>query len=44
MNRPQLLKILELEKHGQFNMRKTLDHKEGIKAFIEKRKPMFIGK
>ncbi|MDF2856871.1 MAG: enoyl-CoA hydratase [Neobacillus sp.] len=44
MNRPQLLKILELEKHGQFNMRKTLDHKEGIRAFIEKRKPKFIGK
>jgi 2-(1,2-epoxy-1,2-dihydrophenyl)acetyl-CoA isomerase len=44
MNRPQLLKILELEKHGQFNMRKTLDHREGIRAFIEKRQPKFIGK
>ncbi len=43
-NRPQLLKILELEKYGQQKMRKTIDHQEGIKAFIEKRKPKFIGK
>jgi 2-(1,2-epoxy-1,2-dihydrophenyl)acetyl-CoA isomerase len=43
-NRPQLLKILELEKHGQQKMRETKDHQEGIKAFIEKRKPNFIGK
>lgn len=43
-NRPQLLKILELEKYGQSNMRKTLDHHEGIQAFLEKRTPKFIGK
>lgn len=43
-NRPQLLKILELEKHGQFKMRETADHREGIQAFIEKRPPRFIGK
>ena len=43
-NRPQLLKILELEKHGQQKMRETYDHKEGIKAFIEKRPARFIGK
>lgn len=43
-NRPQLLKILELEKYGQQKMRETLDHQEGIKAFIEKRKPTFTGK
>ncbi len=43
-NRPQLLKILELEKCGQQKMRETHDHKEGIKAFIEKRQPKFIGK
>lgn len=43
-NRPQLLKILELEKHGQQKMRETKDHKEGIKAFLEKRQPKFIGK
>nr|WP_207627588.1 MULTISPECIES: enoyl-CoA hydratase [Bacillaceae] len=42
-NRPQLLKILELEKYGQQKMRETIDHQEGIKAFIEKRKPRFIG-
>lgn len=43
-NRPHLLKILELEKHAQSKMRKTADHEEGIKAFVEKRKPLFIGK
>lgn len=43
-NRPQLLKILELEKHGQQKMRETFDHREGIKAFIEKRPAKFIGK
>jgi 2-(1,2-epoxy-1,2-dihydrophenyl)acetyl-CoA isomerase len=44
MNRPHLLKILELEKNGQYNMRKTQDHKEGVRAFIEKRPAKFIGK
>ncbi|MBM7653773.1 enoyl-CoA hydratase [Neobacillus cucumis] len=43
-NRPQLLKVLELEKYGQQKMRETIDHHEGIRAFIEKRKPIFIGK
>ncbi|MDQ0198100.1 enoyl-CoA hydratase [Neobacillus ginsengisoli] len=43
-NRPQLLKILELEKYGQSKMRETIDHKEGIRAFLEKRSPNFIGK
>ncbi|WP_040204435.1 enoyl-CoA hydratase [Neobacillus jeddahensis] len=43
-NRPQLLKILELEKYGQQKMRETLDHQEGISAFLEKRRPHFIGK
>jgi enoyl-CoA hydratase/carnithine racemase len=43
-NRPQLLKILELEKYGQSNMRKTFDHQEGIQAFLEKRPANFIGK
>lgn len=43
-NRPLLLKLLELEKSGQAQMRKTADHKEGINAFIEKRQPRFTGK
>jgi enoyl-CoA hydratase/carnithine racemase len=43
-NRPQLLKILELEKNGQYAMRQTKDHQEGIAAFLEKRKPKFTGK
>lgn len=43
-NRPQLLKILELEKYGQLKMRQTKDHREGIQAFVEKRPAKFIGK
>lgn len=43
-SRPQLLKILELEKQGQFKMMQTKDHQEGIRAFLEKRTPHFIGK
>ncbi|WP_180322352.1 enoyl-CoA hydratase [Mesobacillus foraminis] len=43
-NRASLLKTLELEKYAQSKMRQTEDHKEGVKAFLEKRKPNFIGK
>ncbi|SEN11579.1 Enoyl-CoA hydratase/carnithine racemase [Mesobacillus persicus] len=43
-NRVSLLKFLELEKIAQTKMRQTEDHKEGIQAFLEKRKPNFIGK
>ncbi|WNS76751.1 enoyl-CoA hydratase [Bacillus sp. DTU_2020_1000418_1_SI_GHA_SEK_038] len=43
-NLPELNKVLELEKAGQYKMRQTEDHKEGIGAFIGKRKPVFIGK
>lgn len=42
--RPQLLKMLELEKCSQFVMKQTEDHLEGIRAFVEKRKPEFKGK
>jgi 2-(1,2-epoxy-1,2-dihydrophenyl)acetyl-CoA isomerase len=43
-NRAHLLRILELEKHGQRKMRETHDHQEGIQAFVEKRKPIFLGR
>ncbi|MBM7586415.1 enoyl-CoA hydratase/carnithine racemase [Bacillus pakistanensis] len=44
MTRPKLEVILEEEKHAQWLMRQTEDHKEGIQAFVEKRKPVFTGK
>lgn len=43
-NLPVLESILELEAMGQSAMRKTIDHREGIKAFVEKRTPAFVGK
>lgn len=42
-NRPQLLKMLELEKFAQYKMRQTKDHLECCEAIMEKRKPHFIG-
>lgn len=42
-NLPQLLKVLELEKVGQNKMTQTKDHQEGIRAFLEKRRPVFTG-
>lgn len=43
-NRSALVNVLESEKIAQSKMRQTQDHQEGIKAFVEKRKPSFIGK
>ncbi|CAG9622549.1 enoyl-CoA hydratase [Sutcliffiella rhizosphaerae] len=40
----RLEQFLELEKNAQRRMRQTPDHKEGIQAFIEKRKPIFSTK
>lgn len=40
---PRLQQILELEKNAQRRMRVSQDHREGIRAFLEKRKPQFTG-
>ncbi|MRX71476.1 enoyl-CoA hydratase [Bacillus lacus] len=43
-NKERLLDMLAREKEGQYKMRQTLDHQEGISSFIEKRQPVFTGK
>ena len=40
----ELENVLKMEGEAQMAMRKTADHQEGIKAFVEKRKPEFKGK
>jgi enoyl-CoA hydratase/carnithine racemase len=40
----ELVSVLEMESEAQMAMRKTADHEEGIRAFVEKRKPTFTGK
>ncbi|MBP0726889.1 enoyl-CoA hydratase [Bacillus sp. RG28] len=44
VNIEKLKTVLEQEKIGQAEMRKSLDHKEGVQAFLEKRIPKFTGK
>ncbi|RLQ97309.1 enoyl-CoA hydratase [Falsibacillus albus] len=44
MELDKLRNYLELEKLSQYEMRQTKDHLEGIKAFVEKRPPIFQGK
>ncbi|MEJ9408999.1 enoyl-CoA hydratase, partial [Schinkia azotoformans] len=43
-SRHYLLEILRMEKIGQIRMRETVDHQEGINAFLEKRTPVFTGR
>lgn len=42
-NLTELERMLDIETIKQFEMRQTKDHKEGIQAFLEKRKPSFKG-
>ncbi len=39
----ELERVLALESEAQAAMRRTSDHREGIQAFVEKRKPNFTG-
>ena len=41
--REELDNVLKMEGTAQVAMRQTKDHKEGILAFVEKRKPEFKG-
>ncbi|WP_040285803.1 enoyl-CoA hydratase [Sporosarcina koreensis] len=43
-NEAELADILDREAAAQIAMRQTADHTEGIRSFIEKRKPVFEGK
>src|SRR5690625_435551 len=41
---PRLKYYLNKERENQWKLRQTKDHAEGVNAFLEKRKPNFIGK
>lgn len=43
-NKEALQTILLAEKQGQLKAAQTKDHREGVRAFLEKRKPEFQGK
>ncbi|REK59563.1 MAG: enoyl-CoA hydratase [Geobacillus sp.] len=44
LTKDELLKVLQFETEEQQKMRQTEDHQEGVRAFLEKRKPKFQGK
>jgi enoyl-CoA hydratase/carnithine racemase len=43
-NLESLKNVLLFEKEGQSAMRRTVDHQEGVQAFLQKRLPVFTGK